>query len=48
VAIGKGWDDGVSCFLSGFGMSTTAMLGVAGVAGFAQLEKMRANRIGTK
>lgn len=48
VAVGMAWGVDASCFLSGFGMSTKAMLGGVGVAGFAQLENSRANAITTK
>jgi hypothetical protein len=51
VAVGMAWDGGASWFFSGFGMSAKAMFGgagVAGVPGFAQLERMRAHRITTK
>jgi hypothetical protein len=51
MAVGMAWVGAASWFLSGFGMSTIAMLsgaGVAGVPGFAQLEEMRANRIRMK
>lgn len=48
VAVGMAWDVAASGCLSGFGMSAKAMLGGAGVAGFAQLEKMSAHRIRIK
>jgi hypothetical protein len=48
VGVGIAWEVGTSCFLSGFGISTKAMLGRAGVAGFAQLESNRADAMAAK
>ena len=45
VAVGMAWEVDASCFLSGFGMSTKAMLDGVGVAGGAQLENISAHRI---
>ena len=45
VAVGMAWEVNVSCFLSGFAISTKAMLEGVGVAGVAQLEKISAHRI---
>jgi hypothetical protein len=45
VAVGMARDADDSCFLSGFGISTKAMLDGVGVAGFAQLEKISAHWI---
>ena len=43
VGVGMGWEVDVTWFLSGFGMTTKAILSGAGAAGFAQLENSRAN-----
>ncbi len=45
IELGMASDVDASWFLSGFGMSTKAMLDGVGVAGFAQLEKISAHRI---
>jgi hypothetical protein len=46
--VGLAWDANVSCFGSGFGMSTRAMLDGVGVAGSAQLNNSSAHTIKTK
>ena len=48
VAVGMTWDVDDSCFLSGFAMSTKAMLRGVGGAESAQLEKSKANKIPTR
>lgn len=45
VASGMAWDVAASDVLPGFAISTKAMLDGAGVAGFAQLEKISTHRI---
>jgi hypothetical protein len=47
MEVDVGWDVGISCFLSGFAMSTKAMLAGGGVAGAAQLDIMKMNIITT-
>ena len=48
VAVGMARDGGDSCVTARFGMSTTAQLDGAGVAGSAQPEKRSAHTIRTK
>ena len=43
VAVDMAGEVDATWFLSGFGMTTKAMLGGGGAAGFAQLENSRAN-----
>lgn len=48
VGVGMTWEIDAACFLSGFGISTKAILSGAGAAGFAQLENSRANAMMAK